>query len=292
MLRAVRAGRDHGRPRDGPPGCAPASWSTTPSSFDYGTVDAGFYDFRHQLLRDALYRSTPEADRRRFHARAGEFGTRLEGQTEVHTSFHYERAGLRDEAYRSALEGARAAARVSAHRESFELYRRAVRNMPTDLPALERARLLDAYNGQAGAIEENEIGEQAAMEARQAYLDAGDGVAAASSAAAIGTYWRRNGRALSDRRRLIDAALIELQALRRDGARPRAGRLLYQQLVNDVDANDFEAARRVPRGRCSRRPARTTRRSYRRSALGRGAMADILAGDVDRGLDGHARVRS
>ena len=32
---------------------------------------AASYDFRHQLLRDAIYRSVPLGDRRRFHARAG-----------------------------------------------------------------------------------------------------------------------------------------------------------------------------------------------------------------------------
>ena len=54
----------------------------------------GLYDFRHQLLRDALYRTIPASDRRRFHARAGEFGARLEGASEIHASVHYERAGL------------------------------------------------------------------------------------------------------------------------------------------------------------------------------------------------------
>jgi predicted ATPase len=34
----------------------------------------GVFDFRHQLLRDAIYRSVPVADRRRFHARAGDRG--------------------------------------------------------------------------------------------------------------------------------------------------------------------------------------------------------------------------
>ena len=34
----------------------------------------GYYDYRHQLLRDVLYRTIPTSERRRFHARAGEFG--------------------------------------------------------------------------------------------------------------------------------------------------------------------------------------------------------------------------
>src|SRR5665811_2630419 len=63
----------------------------------------GLYDFRHQLLRDALYSTIPTWERRRFHARAGEFGARLEGASEIHASVHYERAGLRREAYEAAV---------------------------------------------------------------------------------------------------------------------------------------------------------------------------------------------
>ena len=99
----------------------------------------GLYDFRHQLLRDALYRTIPTSERRRYHARAGEFGARLEGASEIHASVHYERAGLRREAFDAALAGAREAGRLSARREAFELYRRAVDNMPDDLDPLERA---------------------------------------------------------------------------------------------------------------------------------------------------------
>ena len=100
-------------------------------------VDEGYYDFRHQLLRDALYRSVPAADLRRLHARAAEFGAALIGADVIHASVHFERAGLRAEAYRTALEGARAASAVSSRRESYELYRRAVANAPADLPPAE-----------------------------------------------------------------------------------------------------------------------------------------------------------
>ncbi len=62
----------------------------------------GLYDFRHQLLRDVLYRTIPAAERRRFHARAVEFGAQLEGASEIHASLHYERAGLRREAFEAA----------------------------------------------------------------------------------------------------------------------------------------------------------------------------------------------
>src|SRR5664280_404746 len=59
----------------------------------------GLFDFRHQLLRDALYRSLPEGQRRRLHARAGEFGKELEGASEIHASLHYERARLPVQAF-------------------------------------------------------------------------------------------------------------------------------------------------------------------------------------------------
>ncbi|HSO30705.1 MAG TPA: BREX system ATP-binding domain-containing protein, partial [Candidatus Sulfomarinibacteraceae bacterium] len=105
----------------------------------------GMLDFRHQLLRDVLYRSVPAPELRRLHARAAEFGAALDGQSEIHASAHFERAGLRAQAFRAALAGARSAGRMSGRREAFELYRRAIDNMPDDLPAGEQAELYDAY---------------------------------------------------------------------------------------------------------------------------------------------------
>jgi predicted ATPase len=98
----------------------------------------GLYDFRHQLLRDALYRSVSATDLRRLHARVGEFGAELEGASEIHASVHFERAGMRTQAFRAALTGARTATKLSSHREAFELYRRAVQNMPADLDPNEQ----------------------------------------------------------------------------------------------------------------------------------------------------------
>src|SRR6478735_1276891 len=134
----------------------------------------GLYDFRHQLLRDALYRTIPASERRRYHARAGEFGARLEGASEIHASVHYERAGLRREAFEAALAGAREAAGLSARREAFELYRRAVENMPDDLGDLEQATILEACAEQAGSIEEEAITVDMARRAAHAYRQAGE----------------------------------------------------------------------------------------------------------------------
>ena len=131
------------------------------------------YDFRHQLLRDAVYRSVPVADRRRFHARAAEFGAQLEGASEVHSSVHYERAGLDRQAFEAALAGAKDAARLSARTESYDLYRRAVDHMPTDLDPAARAEILEGFGEAAESIEENEVAEAAWIESAALWRQAG-----------------------------------------------------------------------------------------------------------------------
>ena len=177
----------------------------------------GLYDFRHQLLRDALYRTIPASERRRYHARAGEFGAQLEGASEIHASVHYERAGLRRQAFDAALAGARDAARLSAHREAFELYRRAVDNMPDDLDPTERAAILAAYAEEALAIEENEIAVQMAHEADVAYRALGKPALAVSALGVVMSAWRRQGRPLTERLAMLRELRTELEALAEDG---------------------------------------------------------------------------
>jgi DNA-binding CsgD family transcriptional regulator len=173
----------------------------------------GLYDFRHQLLRDALYRTSPAAERRRLHARVGEFGAEFEGASEIHASLHLERAGLRREAFQAAVAGAREAARLSAHREAFELYRRAVANVPDDLAAADRGALLDACAVEAMAIEENEVAERMFRDARTAYLDAGRPAKAAEMLVGVLHLWRREVRSVGDRADLAASLFAELEKL-------------------------------------------------------------------------------
>jgi len=135
--------------------------------FDY--IDQGYYDFRHQLLRDAVYGSLPPAQLRRFHAQAAEFGMTLEGANIIHASRHYERAGLRPQAYRAALTGAKEASRISARQEAFELYRRAIDNMPVDLPSGEQGELYE----QCADADRAERGVRGCRHARSGALSAG-----------------------------------------------------------------------------------------------------------------------
>jgi DNA-binding CsgD family transcriptional regulator len=206
----------------------------------------GLYDYRHQLLRDALYRSVPERERRRFHARAAEFGAKLEGASEIHASVHFERAGMRREAFRAAVSGARAAARLSSHREAFELYRRAVDNMPDDVPAAERAAIFMAYSDEAGAIELNDVSERFALEARDLFLAAGDRVNAAVALINVSTCWRREGHPLAQRIATAEQIIAELEAESTSHEREVARCVALEILaLGHMDAHDLERAREL-----------------------------------------------
>jgi DNA-binding CsgD family transcriptional regulator len=258
--------------------------------FEFSTIDAGYYDFRHQLLRDTLYRTTPERDRRRYHARAGEFGSALEGAKEVHASLHYERAGLPELAYHAARSGGDEAARLSAHREAFELYRRAVENMPSEISDLERAELLDAYSLHAGAIEENGISEEMAWAARAAYQAAGRPEMAAFMIYGVHTIWRRMGRSVSERRAIIQQGEAELDGLPPSPALDEAARYLaYDRLITAVDAHDLGTARRTGRPLLDAFEAAGDSEAAPAIAA-QLAMVDVLSGDPDAGLESMARL--
>ena len=250
----------------------------------------GYYDFRHQLLRDALYRTIPAAERRRYHARAGEFGAQLDGASEIHASVHYERAGLRRQAFEAAVAGARDAARLSAHREAFELYRRAVANAPADLGPSERGGLLEAHADQAAAIEHLDASERIFREARSFYLAAGRPDKAATMLVRVLTVWRRDTRSTAARSNLAAAVLLELQALPVDTERDAAQAELLSELVQiHLEARDLVAARSA----LQEMAAMATRRSDLNAAFAADAFAstlDFLAGQVAVGLDGVTAV--
>ncbi len=246
----------------------------------------GLYDFRHQLLRDALYSTIPTWERRRFHARAGEFGARLEGASEIHASVHYERAGLRREAYEAAVVGAREAALLSAHREAFELYRRAVDNLPDGLSQSELGATFEAYATEAAAIEENEAAERGSRDARAAYLAADRPAKAAEVLVGVLGMWRREAHPIAERAVLAAALVDEIEALPVDRAREAARAVLDDELIRiQVDTVSVGAARE-------------TIENLRTTAAGLGdaaaaiqadaflAMVAVLDGRVADGLDG------
>ncbi len=210
--------------------------------FDY--VDHGYYDFRHQLLRDAVYGTVPPAQLRRFHAQAAEFGMSLEGANVIHASRHYERAGLRPQAFQAAMTGAREASRISARQEAFELYQRAIDNMPAELTVGEQAELFERFADAAGAIERNEECLAAGARARVLYLEAGRPLDAAGMLITMSTLAARNGSAHEEFGAYVDRGLDEVAALPVTPERELVRAfLLSVRANNQLFASDLEMAR-------------------------------------------------
>lgn len=210
--------------------------------FDY--VDEGYYDFRHQLLRDAIYGSVPPSQLRRYHARAAEFVMTLEASNVVHASRHYERAGLRPQAFRASLTAARDASQISARHEAFELYQRALANMPADLPIEEQAELFARAGEAAGAIERNEEAAAAGTRARELYLQMGKPIEAADMLMLISILPARDGSSGDAILALADQALAELADLPPSEELDRTRAYVLSCRANDhFLMSDFDAAR-------------------------------------------------
>jgi DNA-binding CsgD family transcriptional regulator len=211
--------------------------------FDF--LDRGYYDFRHQLLRDALYASVPPAELRRFHARAGEFGAQIEGATEIHASVHFERAGLRGQAFKAALSAARAASAISSRQEAFELYGRAAANVPEDLAPLELAELYDAYAEAAYAVDNVEVSEEVTRLARRHYLEAGRPIEAAEKLVSLANLARRDVRSPEERRGPLIEAEAELAQVPASAERSLVLADLREiQAIVAIDAMELDAAER------------------------------------------------
>ncbi len=235
--------------------------------YPFHYVDQGYYDFRHQLLRDAIYNDVPPSLLRRSHAQAAEFVMNLEASSIVHASRHYERAGLRNQAYRASLTGAEEAGRISARHESWELYRRAIDNMPADISADDRAELYRSFSDASIAIERIDDAINAAGEARRWFLEAGRVAEAADMLTYVANGERKDGvTSIDQRRALISQGLAELETAEpgREVELARADLVSFQAL-NEFDAANFDAAERLndrlPRHRqSSRRPRIGARR--------------------------------
>ena len=126
--------------------------------------DGSAYDFRHALIRDALYADLAPHRRRDLHAqvaaaaRAGGFG-------DAFVSDQFERAHQPALAYGHALAAGTTATAMSAHREAVELYRRAQRTMPADTPDADHAALLTALAAELAATDDNPAAAAAYSEA-------------------------------------------------------------------------------------------------------------------------------
>jgi DNA-binding CsgD family transcriptional regulator/tetratricopeptide (TPR) repeat protein len=216
--------------------------------YPFQYIDHGYYDFRHQLLRDAIYDAVPPSELRRFHAQAAEFVMGLEASSVVHASRHYEQAGLRSQAYRASLSAAGDASRVSARQEAYELYQRAIANMPIDLPVGEQAQLFESYADAAGAVEQNEDLKTAATRARELYLEAGRPLDAASQLLSLFSVALRHGEPTENVRAYLHQALAEISDLPET---PQRDQLRAWTFICEAEcrflASDLEGARRLAR---------------------------------------------
>jgi DNA-binding CsgD family transcriptional regulator/tetratricopeptide (TPR) repeat protein len=135
------------------------------------------YDFRHALIRDALYGNISPHRRRELHARAAAVALAA-GFSSAFVSDQYERAQLRAEAFEHALVAARRAAGMSAHREAAELFRRAERTAPGDRSPSSVAALLTELADELRRIDANGEAAERYATAYRLRLEAGDNVAA------------------------------------------------------------------------------------------------------------------
>ena len=181
------------------------SWWTPRSSTRSTTSTSGYYDFRHQLLRDAIYGSVPPSQLRRFHAQAAEFVMTLEA-VERRPRLAPLRAGRApgaglpggDDRRRTRRAGSPPARRRVS---STSVPSRTCR--PTCRSASE-AELYRSFCDAAAAIERIDDCSLAAHEARRWFLEAGRIADAAEMLMAIANGERKNGRASIDRRRATD----------------------------------------------------------------------------------------
>jgi DNA-binding CsgD family transcriptional regulator len=135
------------------------------------------YNFRHALIRYALYADITPHRRRDLHARAAATAS---GFPDAFVSDQYERAGLTDQAFRHALAAAAEASAMSAHRSAVELYQRVRRTWPASLPPAKRADLLAALACELAAVDDNVAAADCFEQAYRMRLDLGDGPGAAA----------------------------------------------------------------------------------------------------------------
>ena len=173
------------------------------------------FDFRHALIRDALYRHVPGAKRRTLHGRVADATAQDARFGPAFRSVHLEEAGRPAEAFEAALAGGRAAAAMSAHREARELFARALRNAPAERPPAERAAVHALLAAEAAAVDENETAARAYEAARQEFAASGERLRAVGIVPPLVAIRHLLGDTLEARAGRLREALAELDALER-----------------------------------------------------------------------------
>ena len=204
----------------GPDDVAGALRALQEAHFVLPGADPVTFDFRHALIRDALYADTDLPLRRRLHERAARAAADR-GYRDAFVSAHFEQAGCAELAYAHAAAAAAEAAELSAHSEALELYRRAVRNQPAGLPPLDRARLFAAAGDEAAATDDNAAAAEAYQTAHELAAETGDRRAAAALVPRLVAVTHLLGERLDTRVARLQSALDSLDEVA-DADRERA----------------------------------------------------------------------
>ena len=175
-------------------------------------ADEVTFDFRHALIRDTLYADTDLPTRRRLHERVARAAVDR-GYRGAFISAHFEQAQCHELAHEYAVAAAGEAASVSAHGEALELYRRAVRNLPGELPAPERTGLFAALGDEAAATDDNTAAAEAYRTAHELMASAGDALVAAALVPRMVAVAHLLGENLPARVGLLQAALDSLDGV-------------------------------------------------------------------------------
>ena len=175
-------------------------------------ADAVTSDFRHALIRDTLYADTALPLRRHLHERVARAAVDR-GYRGAFISAHFEQAGQPGLAHEYALAAAGEVAAISAHGEALELYQRAVRNLPAQLPAADRAGLFAALGDEAAATDDNTAAAAAYRTAHELASGAGDVRAAAALLPRMAAVAHLLGEGLEARIGMLQAALDELDGV-------------------------------------------------------------------------------
>lgn len=175
------------------------------------TLSPTKFDFRHALIRDALYEGVPPFRRRTLHAAVARASEQA-GIRRSYLSEQYELANMPDEAFPHAMQSARDAFRMSAHRESAELYARALRTAPEDSRLEDLAFINTRYGIELAAIDRNSEAADRFEAAIAQHRAAGQIDEAAALTANLMNALHLTGATLETRLALADEALGWLDA--------------------------------------------------------------------------------
>ena len=168
--------------------------------------DGPVLDFRHALIRDAVYERIPPLRKRDIHSAVADAAVAAQF-SDSFLSDQYERARKPALAYAHALAAAREAMALASHREAVELLRRAQRTAPGSVTDLERA-VLDADLAEVLAATDDNEGAAVQLETAMAiYRVAGDEIAVARLLPSLVAVQNLLGQGFDARARLLEDAV-------------------------------------------------------------------------------------